>query len=189
MVAYFCVDLAPRSSHSSQSLLGLSTKLSMILELSIDHMRNAMSARHHQWEMSGPEIAATITAKVCTYWDMQNMEEDKVRLQQEKRLRVLAKAIPSYPLAGPALLHTHFQYNLLLSHSTPLRPLCTAPSPTRKTPDAAPVLVPTPVSPTVLLGTASEKLKSLEAAAQILAKEVIESVVWNDAWHANIVDC
>jgi hypothetical protein len=51
------------------------------LPQSMDHMRNAMSARHCQWEMSGPEIAATITAKVRTYWDMQNTEEDKVRLQ------------------------------------------------------------------------------------------------------------
>jgi hypothetical protein len=160
----------------------------MILESSTDHMRNAVSTHHHQWEMSGPEIAATITAKVCTYWNMQNAEEDKVRLQQEKRLRVLAKATPSYPPAGPALLHTYFQHNLLLSHSTPLCPSRTAPSPTGKTPDVAPVLVPTPVSPTALLGAASEKLQSLEAATQILTKEV-ESAAWNDAWRANTVDC
>ena len=87
------------------------------------------------------------------------------------------------------MLHTHFQHNLLLSHSTPLRQLRTAPSPAGQTPDAAPVLVPTPVSPTTLLGTASEKSKSLEAAAQILAKEVIKSAAWNDAWHVNTVDC
>jgi len=73
------------------------------------------------------------------------------------------------------LLHTHFQHNLLLSHSTPLRPSRTTPSPAGQTPDAAPVLVPTPVSPTVLLSTALEKSKSLKAAAQILVKEVIKS--------------
>jgi mediator of RNA polymerase II transcription subunit 13 len=45
------------------------------------------------------------------------------------------------------------------------------------------------VSPAALLGAASEKSKSLEAAAQILAKEVVESATWNDAWRANAVDC
>jgi len=45
------------------------------------------------------------------------------------------------------------------------------------------------VSPAALLGAASEKSKSLEAAAQILAKEVVESAAWNDAWLANAVDC
>jgi mediator of RNA polymerase II transcription subunit 13 len=45
------------------------------------------------------------------------------------------------------------------------------------------------VSPAALLGAASEKSKSLEAAAQILAKEVVESASWNDAWRANAVDC
>jgi mediator of RNA polymerase II transcription subunit 13, fungi type len=49
--------------------------------------------------------------------------------------------------------------------------------------------VPTPVSPAALVGAASEKSKSLEAAAQILAKEVVESAMWNDAWRANAVDC
>jgi hypothetical protein len=104
---------------------------------SMDHMRNVVSACHHQWEMCGPEITATITAKVCTYWDMQNMEEDKVRPQQEKQLHVLAKATPSCPPARPALLHTHFQHNLLLSYSTTLCPSCTAPSPAGQIPDAA----------------------------------------------------
>jgi hypothetical protein len=42
--------------------------------------------------MSGPEIAATIAAKVRTYWDVQNAKEGRVKLQQEKQLRVLAKA-------------------------------------------------------------------------------------------------
>jgi mediator of RNA polymerase II transcription subunit 13 len=96
--------------------------------------------------------------------------------------------LPSYFPVGPALLHTHFQHNLLLSQSIPLRPSRTAPSPSGQTPGAAPVSVPTPVSPAALLGAASEKSKSLEAAAQILAKEVVESAVWNDGWCANAID-
>ena len=97
--------------------------------------------------------------------------------------------LPSYLPAGPALLHTRFQHSLLLEHCTPLRPSPAAPSPSGQTPSAGPLSVPTPVSPAALLGAASEKSKSLEAAAQILAKEVVESAAWNDAWLANAVDC
>lgn len=57
-----------------------------------DHVLNAVSARHRQRETSGPEIAATIAAKVRTYWDVQNAKESRVKLQQEKQLRALAKA-------------------------------------------------------------------------------------------------
>ncbi|KAH9986774.1 hypothetical protein BJV77DRAFT_1027850 [Russula vinacea] len=97
--------------------------------------------------------------------------------------------LPSYLPLGPTLLHTHFQHCLLLALSTPLHPSQAAPSPPVQTPGAVPVSVPTPVSPAALLGAASEKSKSLEAAAQILAKEVVESATWNDAWRANAVDC
>ena len=45
--------------------------------------------------------------------------------------------------------------------------------------------MPTPVSPAAILGAASEKSKSLEAAAQILIKEVVENPVWAEAWRAN----
>jgi helicase SRCAP/SWR1 len=57
-----------------------------------DHVLDAVRARYHQRETSGPEIAATIAAKVRTYWDLQNAKEGRVRLQQEKQLRALAKA-------------------------------------------------------------------------------------------------
>ena len=93
--------------------------------------------------------------------------------------------LPSYPPAGPALLHTYFQHNLLLGHSTPLRPLRTALSPSGQTSGAAPVSVPMPMSHAALLDAASEKSKLLEAAAQILAKEVIECAAWNDVWCTN----
>ncbi len=96
--------------------------------------------------------------------------------------------LPSYLPLGPTLLHTHFQHSLLLPLSTPLLQSRTAASPPGQTPGAAPVSVPTPVSPAALLGAASEKSRSLEAAAQILAKEVVESATWNEAWRANAVD-
>jgi helicase SWR1 len=57
-----------------------------------DHVLNAVRAHYHQRETSGYEIAATIAAKVRTYWDLQNAKEGRVRLQREKQLRALAKA-------------------------------------------------------------------------------------------------
>jgi len=57
-----------------------------------DHVLNAVRARRHQRETTGQEIAATIAAKVRTYWEVQNAKEGRVKLQQEKQLRVLAKA-------------------------------------------------------------------------------------------------
>jgi helicase SWR1 len=56
-----------------------------------DHILDAVRARHRPRETSGPEIAATIAAKVRVYWDLQNAKEGKVKLQQEKQLRALAK--------------------------------------------------------------------------------------------------
>jgi helicase SWR1 len=57
-----------------------------------DHILDAVRARYRgQRETSGPEIAASIAAKVRTYWDLQNAKEGRVRLQQEKQLRALAK--------------------------------------------------------------------------------------------------
>jgi helicase SWR1 len=56
-----------------------------------DHILDAVRARYRHRETSGPEIAATIAAKVRTYWDLQNAKEGKVRVQQEKQLRALAK--------------------------------------------------------------------------------------------------
>ncbi|KAH9042797.1 SNF2 family N-terminal domain-containing protein [Lactarius pseudohatsudake] len=57
-----------------------------------DHVLDAIRVRHRQRETSGPEIAATIAAKVRTYWDVQNAKKGKVRVQHEKQLRALAKA-------------------------------------------------------------------------------------------------
>ncbi|KAI0329947.1 hypothetical protein GY45DRAFT_1251784 [Cubamyces sp. BRFM 1775] len=90
---------------------------------------------------------------------------------------------PSYLPLGPTLLQTHFHHAHLLPLCTTLRP----PGTTVSSPpgSAPPISVPTPVSPAAVLGAASEKSKSLEAAAQILVKEVVENPTWSDAWRAN----
>jgi helicase SWR1 len=64
-----------------------------------DHVLNAIRIRHRQRETSGPEITATIAAKVRTYWDLQNAKEGRVRVQHEKQLRALAKATMKHVIA------------------------------------------------------------------------------------------
>jgi helicase SWR1 len=41
---------------------------------------------------SGRQIASQIASKIQAYWDAQEVRKDKMRLQEEKRLRALAKA-------------------------------------------------------------------------------------------------
>ena len=128
--------------------------------------------------------------------DDSESDDDEMQIDDDKDDEVTSPVtgprpftpLPSYLPLGPTLLHTHFQHSLLLPLCTPLRQSRAAASPSGQTPGAAPVSVPTPVSPAALLGAASEKSKSLEAAAQILAKEVVESATWDEAWRANAVD-
>ncbi|KII96070.1 hypothetical protein PLICRDRAFT_97961 [Plicaturopsis crispa FD-325 SS-3] len=94
--------------------------------------------------------------------------------------------LPSYLPKGPSLLHTHFHHSKLLALSSLLRPPDAAVAPTNMAAAAPPVSVPTPVSPAAQLGAASEKSKSLEAAAQIVASEIVENGVWADAWRSNV---
>ncbi|KAL4241286.1 Mediator of RNA polymerase II transcription subunit 13 [Abortiporus biennis] len=89
---------------------------------------------------------------------------------------------PSYLPLGPTLIQTHFHHSFLLPLSIPLRP----PGSVDNVPVVnAPISVPTPVSPAAILGAASEKTKSLEAAAQILVREVVENPIWADAWRTH----
>ncbi|KAJ7125409.1 mediator complex subunit 13 C-terminal-domain-containing protein [Mycena epipterygia] len=95
---------------------------------------------------------------------------------------------PAYLPLGPTLLHTQFQHSYLLPLSTPLRPPGAAVAPTNITTlTVASASVPTPVSPAATLGAASEKSKSLEAAAFAVGKEVVENSVWAEAWRTTVI--
>lgn len=90
---------------------------------------------------------------------------------------------PLYLPLGPTLLRTHFHHAHLLPMCSPLRPPGMA---VNNTPgNTAPISAPTPVSPAAVLGAASEKTKSLEAAAQVLVKEIVENPIWSEMWRAN----
>ncbi|KAG5641858.1 hypothetical protein DXG03_004098 [Asterophora parasitica] len=100
---------------------------------------------------------------------------------------------PAYLPPGPTLLPTMFDHTALLALSTPLRApahlhhmhlghgvgMGLGASSTQAT------SVPTPVSPAAILGAATEKSKSLEAAAYIVASEVVENPTWAEAWRAS----
>ncbi|KAF8803912.1 hypothetical protein BYT27DRAFT_6723764 [Phlegmacium glaucopus] len=94
---------------------------------------------------------------------------------------------PSYLPLGPTLLHTRFQHSQLLPLSTSLRPPGAAVAPINLIATNTPLSVPTPVSPAAMMGQASEKSKSLEAAAFAVAAEVVENPIWAETWRANIV--
>ncbi|KAH7912441.1 mediator complex subunit 13 C-terminal-domain-containing protein [Hygrophoropsis aurantiaca] len=91
---------------------------------------------------------------------------------------------PAYLPIGPTLLHMQFHHSCLLPLSSPLKPPGAAVAP-MGIPTAVPAFAPTPVSPAAVLGTASEKSKSLEAAGYMIAKEVVENMVWAKAWRLN----
>lgn len=93
---------------------------------------------------------------------------------------------PSYLPLGPTLLSTHFHHTHLISLSVPLRPPTATIDPLNLA-SHHPLSVPTPVSPAATMGAASEKMRSLEAAAQSIAIEVVENPLWAEAWRANAV--
>ncbi|KAI0637629.1 hypothetical protein C8Q77DRAFT_1086914 [Trametes polyzona] len=130
-----------------------------------------------KWQSSSPPSAAVDSEE--------SEEEDEPWVEDEEMTSAPRPSTPppSYLPLGPTLLQTHFHHAHLLPLCTNLRPPGTA----APSPPGAPHLmsVPTPVSPAAVLGAASEKSKSLEAAAQILVREVVQNPVWAEAWRAN----
>ena len=95
---------------------------------------------------------------------------------------------PSYLPLGPTLLSAHFQHSHLLPLSAPLRPPGAAIRPLNLASTNNPTpSVPTPVSPAATMSVASERSRSLEAAASAVAVEVVENPLWAESWKANVV--
>lgn len=90
---------------------------------------------------------------------------------------------PAYLPLGPTLVQTQFQHSQLLPLSTPLKhPGAVIFAANLGAPG---VSVPTPVSPAAAMGAASEKSRSLEAAAFMVAQEVVENPLWAKAWRTS----
>jgi helicase SWR1 len=89
-----------------------------------DHVLDAVRTRYRHRETSGPEIAATIAAKVRAYWDMQNVKEGKVRVQQEKQLRALAKTTIKLVIAEwkkAVFVSDIFSFDITVYNTFPMR--------------------------------------------------------------------
>jgi mediator of RNA polymerase II transcription subunit 13 len=98
----------------------------------------------------------------------------------------LSAPLPSYLPLGPHLIQTQFHHSQLLPLCLPSKAPGSSIPPTNIA-VAAPINVPTPVSPAAMIGAASEKSRSLETTASIIAKEVVENSLWGDVWLTNVV--
>ncbi|KAJ7799951.1 hypothetical protein B0H14DRAFT_3113979 [Mycena olivaceomarginata] len=143
-----------------RKLIGVKRKTSTLGEGGRNKMSPSWVREHEDWERRRAEE-----------------EEEDTNFEEEDSPLVSRPSTPppAYLPLGPTLLHTHFQHSYLLPLSTPLRPPGAAVAPTNIT------------TLTSTLGAASEKSKSLEAAAFAVGKEVVENSVWADAWRTTVV--
>ena len=84
----------------------------------------------------------------------------------------------STPL-GPSLLDCQFHHGYIVPLSRPLHSPPSALTATNLQNMVPTISVPTPVSPPAMLG---EKLKSWEAAAGLLVREIVENPLWAESW-------
>ena len=134
---------------------------------------------YEEWTSSSPTAVDVEETKSDSDLDDETWVDEDETTRSESR--PITPPPPYVPL-GPTLLSTYFQFSRLLPFS---RPLESQPgNDTNIGPIPVPLSVPTPVSPAAVFGAASEKTKSLEAAAQILVKEAAENPQWAKAWNA-----
>ncbi|KAH9950139.1 mediator complex subunit 13 C-terminal-domain-containing protein [Amylocystis lapponica] len=170
-------------SAATDPRIGLVRKLIGVKRKSFDQgvrtmrMSPAWVREHEEWESSTPSPAEDAQSEADSDEEPWVEEDDAAAASRP------STPVPAYLPVGPTLLQTHFYHSCLLPLSTPLRPPGAAVN--NLTSGAAPMSVPTPVSPAAVLGAASEKAKSLEAAAHMLVKELVENTLWADAWRAN----
>ena len=115
--------------------------------------------------------------------------DEEVYMDEDDNMTISRPSTPLPPHVppGPTLLATQFAHFILLPLSVNLRPHAHAftgvdvlsPNPNH---------APTPVSPAAVLGVTNENMGSLEASLQILCRELIENIIWREAWRAKSFD-
>ncbi len=167
-----------------KKLIGVKRKLSSIATIWDNPQKKANITQHH-WEGRREDEDAK-----CEESDPDS-EEDGEDVEDNDSMNISRPTTPppSYLPLGPTLLNTHFHHSHLLPLSVPLRPPGAAIDSLNLASNIynPPLSVPTPVSPAATMGAASEKSRSLEAAALAIATEVVENPVWAEAWRANAV--
>ncbi|KAF9458006.1 mediator complex subunit 13 C-terminal-domain-containing protein [Collybia nuda] len=139
----------------------------------------AWMREREEWELSTTDQAMK---DEDTKSDPESEEDDDFADVESPVVSRPSTPPPVYLPLGPTLLQTQFQHSYLLPLSVPLRPPGAAVAATNIIPMAPLTSVPTPVSPAATMGAATEKSKSLEAAAFTVATEVVENSLWADAW-------
>ncbi|KAJ7133708.1 mediator complex subunit 13 C-terminal-domain-containing protein [Mycena crocata] len=168
-----------------RKLIGVKRKTSTLSEGGRSKMSPSWVREHEDWERRKAEEEEEEEAKSEPDSESDDGEEEA---EDSPLVSRPSTPPPAYLPLGPTLLHTQFQHSYLLPLSTPLRPPGAAVAPTNITTlTVASASVPTPVSPAATLGAASEKSKSLEAAAFAVGKEVVENSVWAEAWRTTVV--
>lgn len=146
-------------------------------------MSPAWIHEHEEWASSplSPE-EPDVDSKTDSDLDIDEETEDETRSALAPS-RSFTPPLPYLPL-GPSLVATAFHHSFLLPLSVALRP----PGATAVHLEAAlgPMSVPTPVSPAAAQGATSERIRTLEAVALFLVKEVVENPSWADAWRASL---
>jgi mediator of RNA polymerase II transcription subunit 13 len=166
-----------------RKLIGVKRKTSTFGDGGRSKMSPSWVREHEDWEKRRAE-EQEVEAKS----EPESEDEDEAEEEESPLVSRPSTPPPAYLPLGPTLLHTHFQHSYLLPLSTPLRPPGAAVAPTNITTlTVASASVPTPVSPAATLGAASEKSKSLEAAAFAVGKEVVENSIWAEAWRTTVI--
>ena len=174
--------------------IGMMKKLIGVKRKSLGHAQGNATPpwlrEHEDWDGSGSPPADDDDTRSDSESEGDDIDDidDAVAVDVEYHTPAMLRPStppPSYLPLGPTLLETRFHHSRLLPLSGPLRPAGAAVSNTIG--GSIPASAPTPVSPAAVLGATSEKSKSLEAAVQILVKEIVENSVWADAWRANTI--
>ena len=135
----------------------------------------------------GDDRGNTLSEGECEDWsDVESVDDRSVGWVEAADISVLldrpCTPPPQFTPLGPSLLGCQFHHGHLLPLSSPLHSPSSALT-TTSLPGAVPTIsVPTPVSPPTMLG---EKLRSWEAAAGLLVREVVENSLWAETWQVN----
>lgn len=142
---------------------------------------------HEEWTGSSPRDPPETELDSASSSESEAPDDDPI--QEERSVRPPSRVHtppPSYLPLGPSLIATNFNHSYLLPLSRNLKPPGVSDEPHIVMTMGA-MSVPTPVSPAAALGATSERNRSLESAAQIIVREMVENPLWASAWRASAI--
>lgn len=136
---------------------------------------------------SGDDWVDALSEGECEDWsDVESIEDRSTGFVDAVDISILldrpCTPPPQFTPLGPSLLDCQFHHSHILPLSRPLHSPSSALAATGLQGVVPTISVPTPVSPPEMLG---EKLRSWEAAASLLVREVVENPLWAESWQVN----